>query len=235
MKFGFMKHVLMNETTDGSTGGSGGSGDGGTGGQSASAGTGTGGTDGQSTGGNDLNALPEWAKTEIANLRKESAKHRTTNNELKSRLDKFETNLKKVLGDEDEDQTPPEEKLTKVTAQAEALAIHNALLELAVENGIPKDQFKYFSFLMNEKLSGLEEDQELTEDDLAEIMGQLQPVNNKPAQTSFGAGGKKNEGGTSDTVTLEAFNKMTIMQKSALYQKDKATYDRLMAESKGTK
>jgi hypothetical protein len=229
MKFFRNYHVLMNAEGDSGTGGGGASGDGGTGGQSQQTNQSN---SGGKSGSGSIDELPEWAKNEIKSLRGESAKHRTTNNELKSKLDGFEQILKKagLVNDEIVD---PEKALSSVTAQAEALAINNALMEIALDNGLPKEQFKYFSFLMNEKLAELEEGQEMTEEDLAEILEQVGTGHTtQKANSSFAGQGKERKTG-GDEVTLEAFSKMTIMQKSALYQKDQATYNRLMGEARG--
>lgn len=229
---GFRREVLMETAGDGGSGGGGtGGNDGGSGGGQGSGNQndkGDGGNGG--SGSNDVNALPEWAKKEIQSLRQESAKHRTTNKELSTKLGTFEAALKKAGLMEDE--TPPEKKLEQVTTQAEQLAIHNALLEIAVENGVSKENFKYFSFLMNEKLAELSDDEELSEEDLNEILTQVQ-TGKGSANSSFGGGKGKGKGDEGNSgVTLEEFAKMGIMAKSALYQKDAATYNRLVGEAK---
>jgi hypothetical protein len=229
MKFFKNYHVLMNTEGEASTGGGGTGGEGGTGGQVQNTQQNAGA--GQKSSGNSVDELPEWARNEIKSLRNEAAGHRTSNKELKTKLDTFEQALKKAgLVNED---LPPEKQLETVTAQAETLAIQNALLEIAVENGVPKDQFRYFSFLMNEKLGELGDDEELTEEALTEVLEMVNTAGaGKGSATSSFTGNGKDKGGGSDEVTLEAFSKMTIMAKSKLYQTDKATYDRLMSEAK---
>lgn len=230
IRLGFQRNILMDENGEGGTGGGGAGGsDGGSGSGSGSGNQG--GKDGGGSGSNSLNDLPEWAQNEIKSLRGESAKHRTANKELSSKLNTFETAMKKAGLLEDE--TPPEKKLESVTSQAEALAVQNALLEIAVEHGVSKDNFKYFSFLMNEKLAELKDDEELTEEQLTEILDQVSTGNKGSGNSSFGGGKGKGKGNEEQTgPTLEEFTKMGIMAKSTLFQKDSATYNRLVAEAK---
>jgi hypothetical protein len=189
----------------------------------------------QGTGANDLTALPEWAQKELKSLRGESAKYRTDNKGLKERLDNFEKNLKKVLGGEEEDDEAPEVKIEKLQGHAQSLEVRTAFMEIAIENSISKDEYEYFEFLMGKALNGLGEDEEMSEEALNEIIAKCKSSEKKPADSSVNNGqqgkGQKKESG----VTVEEFAKMSMTQKSELFQKNRELYNSLFEQAKSKK
>jgi hypothetical protein len=184
----------------------------------------------------DLNSLPEWAQKELKSLRGESAKYRTDNKGLKDRLDNFEKNLKKVLGGEEEgDDEAPEVKIEKLQGHAQSLEVKTAFMEIAIENSISKAEYEYFEFLMGKALNGLKDDEELTEEALEEIISKCKTSEKKPAQSSVN-NGQDGKGQKKDSsVSVEEFAKMTMTQKSALFQKNRELYNSLFEQAKSKK
>lgn len=239
------KHILMNQAGegDGGSGGgnpppekkpsTGGEGDKGQGtGDAGKKGEG----EGQGSGNVDVSAFPKEAQDLIKSLRAENAKHRTDKNNLASRMEKIEKGLKGFLGEESEEDKDPEVKLSKIQSEHEALSVRTAILELALEHGIGKDDLEFFEFKMSKKLSSLDEGEELSEDAFSEILGSIKGRGNagekKPASSSAGAGKKPDQGGSNDEVTLEQFAKMGMLEKSELYRTKPDLYNKLMGESK---
>jgi hypothetical protein len=186
----------------------------------------------------DVDKLPESAKKLIKSLRDENAKHRTKNKELGEGQGK----LKKALveaGIIEDDEVAPEEKVAGLSQQLQGAQMRTALLEAALEHSVPKESLKYFQFLVAERLEALEDDGELSQDDIAEI-----------AQEAIGKGGagKAASGGNSSVkgskappaggdsrVTVDQFDAMTILEKSDLYTKKPEVYQQLFTESKAKK
>lgn len=246
MLFGTRKFMLQNEAGEGGSGG-GGAGDdknkGGSGNPHAE-GTGDSGKkddkgEGQGSGNFDVSTLPKEAQDMIKSLRAENAKHRTDKNALSARMEKIEKGLKGFLGEESDEDKDPEVKLSKIQSEHEALSVRTAILELALEHGIGKEDLEFFEFKMSKKLSSLAEGEELSEDAFAEILGSIKGRagngGKAPANSSSGAGKKPDQGGSGDEVTLEQFSKMGMLEKSALYQTKPDLYNKLMADSKNSK
>lgn len=252
--FGNRLHRLMDKAGDD------GGGDGGTGGANNSAdpggqGSGKEGDDGQDpdgqkadSGNDDPGDTSGWTAEQWAahakELRKENAKHRTANKELKTevtalnnRFSQLEGGLKKLFGDDDDELTP-EQKLEEVSSQNAELQFQAALNEAALEHGVGKADLKYFRFLVSEEVNGLKEGEELSEEALADLAKQAK-AKSAPNKTSVsnkdGTTDKDPEGGDDGDVTLAEFNKMGIGEKSLLYQKNKDLYVKLSAEAKAAK
>lgn len=232
--------MLMNAQDDnGSGGGGSGEGDKNKGGGS-DGGTGGSADDGKNggTGGKlDLTTLPKEVQDLIGDLRKENAKYRTEGKKTSDRLSQIEAALKKVTGDGEDEETP-EQKLSKLSNLHEAAEVRSSMLEIALGNGITKDQFEYFEFLMSKKLSALEEDGELEESDLEEIIGKVKAGQKREAGNTSVDDDKskqKNPGGSSEEVTLDQFTKMGMIQKSKLYNEKPELYNKLVAEAKSKK
>lgn len=182
----------------------------------------------------EISDLPQGAQKLIKDLRAENAKHRTSNNNLSTEMEKFKTGLKGLFGEGDDD-VDPAKQLETVTGNYESAVTRNAILELAVENGISgKENLEYFEFLMNKSLSSLKEGEEMTEETLAEIVAQSVPTKG-PANTSTKNDGDNDNGGADDKddeVTQEEFNKMGMTQKSLLYRQKPELYKKLLAGAK---
>lgn len=193
--------------------------------------------DNTDSGGQGLSWTDEQ-KAYIESLRKENAKYRTKAKELETqytglndRFSKVEKGLKGLFGESEEEVTP-EEQLEYLTAQNENLVLNSALTEAALEYGIGKEDFTYFKFLVQERLAGLEEDGELTEEDLDAIA--------KEARRGKSAASTSVEGGTpppesTGGITLEQFQAMGINEKSALFGKNEALYKQLVAQDRASK
>jgi len=178
----------------------------------------------------EVSGLPEEAQKMLKDLRAENAKHRTTNNNLTSKMEKFESGLKNMFGDGEDDEDPSA-KLEALQGNYESAVTRSAILELALENGISgKENLEYFEFLMGKSLNSLEEGEELTEEKISDIVSKSVPTKGS-ANTSTkkdGAGDKKPDE-SSDEVTQEQFNKMGMTQKSLLYRTKPELYKQLMA------
>lgn len=180
--------------------------------------------DGDDPGPGDKEFSPEAQKI-IKDLRTENAKRRTDNNNFKTRMEKIEGGLKSMFDDDDE--STPEEKLKKVSDDKDQLAVRNSLMSIAIENGIGKDDYEYFEFLMSKRLGKLEEGQELSEEDLDSVLDSIKSRKaGADTSTGDGGGGKPPAGGASE-VTQAEFDKMGITAKSLLYQQKPDLYNKL--------
>jgi len=183
--------------------------------------------------GNSIDSLPEWAQTEIRGLRKESARHRNDNKSLSERLGHIEGGLKKMVGGEDTEDTP-EQQMQSLSDTNEGLSFTNAVLALSIEHGVPQDNVEYFSFLMEKTLESLEDDQELSEEEVLAVIQKVKGQGRAAGNSSVDDGKAPSPGGTSD-VTLEQFSAMTVLEKSELYRKKPDVYKKLFAQAKQKK
>ena len=199
-------------------------------------------TDDEEQSASDPGGWNEQQKAYIESLRKESGKYRKKAKELDSkvstvtnRLSKFEKGLKSLFGGADDENVDPEEKIGQLSQALQAKELENSITELAYEHGIPKEDKEYFEFLMQKRLSSLGEDEELGEDDVAEIAKQAK-AKRGASSSSVGTGSKPNaEGAGAGTVDLKTFKKMSITERSALYGKNPKLYESLLAEARETR
>lgn len=186
----------------------------------------------------------------VEKLRTENAKSRTKANDLESkhtalsdRFSKMEGGLKKLFGEDDE--TSPEEKVSNLQSQNEALQTKVALNELAIENNLTGQDAKFFSFLVNEKLSELTEEEELSEEQITELVTQAK-ARNASSSTSVNANGNgagnttPKPAGTGDgpedgPYTYEKYLGMNLTEKSALFGKSPELYKQFLAKEKAAK
>jgi hypothetical protein len=182
----------------------------------------------------DDDLTPEEYKKQIKKLRAENAKRRLKEKKNAEKMNKFEKALKVLGGDDDDDD--PDKKLDAITSDYESAVTRTAVLELALENGISgSENLEYFEFLMGKALNSLDEGDEMTEEQLEEILEKCSAKGGgEKANTSTrdkGKGKKKPEGDQNGEVTQEEFDKMGMMGKSALYQKNPELYEKLRANS----
>lgn len=194
----------------------------------------------------DESKWDEKTKAYIAKLRGESAKHRTKAKELGSKLTQTEAQKKAILkaaGIEDESESP-EVKLQAATSEKHALTFRNATLELALENGIAKDDVEYFQFLIEKRAAGLKDDEELSDEQMAGIIADVKKRGGKGAGNtsvgqgkgaSGGTGGSPNPEGTNTAVTLDQFCKMNMSEKTKLYGQNADLYNQLMSQAREAK
>lgn len=200
-------------------------------------GTGAGADDGGADGEGASFKTVEEAAAEIAKLRKENAKNRIKNKGLegsvKSLNDKFDA-LKKAFGGED-DEKDPEEKVKDLQSQNQALALELSVSKLSKAHEIPAAQDKYFKFLLAEKFESLKDGEEVSDEDIAAIAAEVKKVSataGAAASTSVGAGKKKDADNGAGAMTVEQFVKMNVGEKSQLYTKNPAEYNRLFSSAK---
>lgn len=191
--------------------------------------------------GEDDSKWDDKTKALIKKLRNENAKHRTKGKELASTLKTEKERSKAILkaaGVDVEDEKP-EEKIEKLTNSTNELAFRNTILEVAIEHGVPKDKVKYFTFLVQEATSALEEGEELSEDDVKALAKEAKGMQKKKANSSIN-GAEGDEGGDpppaeGDKITLDSFCSMSITEKSKLYEKQPAVYEALAKQAKAKK
>ena len=201
--------------------------------------------------GSDL-GFTEKQKVYITSLRKESASYRTKSKDLESkhtalenRFSKFETGLKNLFGGE-ESKLTPEQKLEQLSDHSDAVELKNAILETAVKSGVAGDDYDYFEFLLQKKAEGLKEDEELSDDQIAEVVAQVKnkskPAEQQKPNTSTSIGTKALVDGQvppnpvvpggPQEVTVESFSKMSMTEKSELYSKNQPLYESLLKAAK---
>jgi hypothetical protein len=198
---------------------------------------------GDPSGALDESKLDEKTKAYIAKLRKENASHRTKNKELASKFKGSEEQKKAILkaaGLLEEEK--PEEKLQAASAANNSLAFRNAILETAVEHGIPKDKLKYYQFLVSEAMEEVAEGEELSDEKLAEIVAECKKGGSGKAANStvikLDKDGKPvtpPPPGESGKMTLEKFCSLSMVEKSKLYQTSPAVYEEFMNLAKSKK
>ncbi len=195
----------------------------------------------------DLSKQPKAVQKLIQKLRTENAGLRTKNKDSSTK----QAAIKKLLveaGLAEDDSVEPEEQVKTLTAQTTALGVRNAILEACVEHGVGKDHKKFFEFLVTQELEALGEDDELTDERIAELAEEakgMKAAGSGARSTSVtkkkdekGKGNEGNpppEGGGDTEVTLDKFVRMNVLEKSDLYRKKPELYDRLKkeAQSKG--
>jgi hypothetical protein len=181
-------------------------------------------------------ADPVKAKAEIKRLRDEAKKHRLKSKGLESELSGVKAtlgSLKKALGGE-QDEVDPVEALRTVQQQKEQLEVELSISQLERDNDIPKEQSEFFRFLLGKSMNELEEGEELDQDAIDAIKAKLPSTGGSTSSTGLGSKkpGAKPPAAGGTTITVEAFAKMTAAQKSELYTKDAATYNRLFSEAR---
>ena len=190
----------------------------------------------------DESKLDEKTKAYLAKLRGENAKHRLKSKDLTSKLDAEQVRVKSILkaaGIEDPSEKP-EEQVKALTSTSENLAFNNAVLEMALEHGIPAGQVKYFKFLVSEAASALGENDELSEEDILKLATEAKKGAAPAGKANTGLGGA---GGSvkppppeiPGAISLDEFCRMSITEKSVLYTKNVDLYTKLLTEAKAKK
>lgn len=191
----------------------------------------------------DEEKLDGKTKAYLAKLRKENAGHRTKNKELVSKLGVSEAQKKAILkaaGIEDESESP-EEKVKSLTADSQQLAFRTAILESAVEHGIGKDNLEFYEFLVAKAVEGLKEGEELSDEAMEAIITKVKKAagGKGGANTSVGTGADGKGGKTppdpnskTGEITLEKFIRMSVTEKSKLYETNLDLYTTLMAQAR---
>lgn len=183
-----------------------------------------------------VDSLPQEAQDLIKSLREENASHRTKNNNLSTRLESIEKGFKTMFGGESEGQElTPEQQIEQLQGGYENLSYENAVMGLAYENGIPMENYEYFNFLMGKAVNGLEEGQELSEEDLLQVIQKSKGFNATmdDSNTSVdGNNGNNDPNQQSGEITLSSFTNMSVVEKSELYRKNPAVYNSLMKQAR---
>lgn len=190
--------------------------------------------DDEGSGDDDGDLSQEDLKKLVAKLRKENATHRAKNKSLEDSFTSVKGELGKVkaalnIKDDEED---PKTALSKLQAQNESQQMDLAISNLAIENGISKDQLKFFKFLLAEKFEELEEGVEISDDDISEVVQQVKGASSGKKQNSTGSDGKPPKPNTPAEVTAEQFASMTLAERTEVYDKNPTLYDQLMAKTR---
>lgn len=175
------------------------------------------------------------AMAEIKRLRKENAERRTKGKALEERLNAMEGTfgkMKQAMGLKDETEVSPEEMIHNLQAEKQALIMELGLSEIANESGIPPEFQRYFKFLMAEKIQELETGESLDETVIDEIINSVRMIAGRKIDSSTGIQTSSMPNPqVSPGVTLEQFSKMNVGERSALFMKNQALYQSLMAEA----
>lgn len=174
----------------------------------------------------DLDKLDEKTREYIKSLRKESGKYRTEAKDAKAKLKSVETAIGAV-GEE-----TPEAKAARVAAEREQVIFDNAVLNNAIEFGVPKESMKYFKYLIAEAAQSLGDSEELSAEKIAEFAKEAKAKSVKvPASTTVTAPGAATPAPASGdpALTAEQFAKLGFNDKCKLYEKNAQQYEQLMA------
>lgn len=175
----------------------------------------------------DFNTLPADVQAYIRDLRNENKTHRTNLNNAKTENESFKNRMKAFFG-ESEDDVPVEEQLETATSAYESMAIESQITNIAYMNGVPPEKLEYFQFKMSKALNELEEGEELTEEDLEAVINECRAgTQNTMANSSIDSGNRAPSGNANDGISQEEFNRMSVVEKSVLYQKNPDLYNRL--------
>lgn len=180
----------------------------------------------------DESTLDPKTKAFVQKLRRENAKHRTTAKNLGTRLSVFESGLKKLVGGEG-DERSTEDKLAELTQENESRAFKTAVLEAAMDHGVSKEEREFFEFKVGKRLVSLKEGEELTDEDFADIAKEVKKSSGggNKVRTSVDDDKAGNPNGKGE-MTVDQFVQLGVIAKSALYDKNRALYDKLFAEAK---
>lgn len=184
---------------------------------------------GEENGADKSKEKPTEDDSEVKKLRAEAAKWRTKVRELESQI----TGIKKSIGAES-DEVDPAAKLQEIQAQNEQLQVELSIAQLSRDHGISSDEDDYFRYLLGKKLESLQEDEEVSEDDLTEIVSKAKKtVGGKKESTGLDPlkNGGKPKPSDGNALTVQQFAKMNTVEKSALFIKDRGAYDRLFGEA----
>jgi hypothetical protein len=188
--------------------------------------------------------LSEKTKKYLQKLRGENAKHRTKAKESEGKVSKLESDiaslkkgLKSALGIQDDEDVDPAQEVEALKGTNASLALNSAIAESAIEHGIPKEHYGYFRFLMSEQVGALKDGEDLTEEQVSKIVGEVKALGGvKKASTGVG-GGSGNGGGNpppaggGGEVTVEQFKKMSTLEQTLLLEKNPQLYERLRKEA----
>ena len=180
-----------------------------------------------------IDAWPEDAQAEIKRLREEAKSRRLENKKINDRLQKMEKGLKSAFGDESTDENP-EEKIKRISEEREAINERIAILDICAEHGIAKKDRAYLRFQLQNAAEGLEEGEQITEEIMQDIVKEVKSRSKsekKEANSSVKGPPKEGENAGNQAITkedVENFKKMTIAEKTEVYDKSEARYEKLM-------
>ena len=183
-----------------------------------------------------IESLPQAAQDIIKNLRTENGKYRTERNNSNTSLETIKSQINSIFGGES-DKGTPEEQLSAMQGQFESASYDNAVIGMAYESGIPKDNFEYFSFLVQKETNALSEGQELSDEALDSIVQKAKGFggNNNANSSVNGTTTTNNDPQTQTGMTLDSFTSMSLTEKSELYRKSPEIYNTFMKQAREKK
>lgn len=187
-------------------------------------------------GGNfDIGSLDPRAQQYIKQLRKENAQRRTEANQLKTQFEDLTGRIKSVFGEE-KNEAPVEQQLGQLQSTAETLAFQNAVLNMAVTNGIGAEGLPYMQFLLSQASESLEEGEEMDEDAIASIIEEVRSKTGggRPGMGATSVNAPRGNASQQAEVTPEQFASMSLSEKTDLYRKNQNLYERLNQASRNT-
>ncbi len=177
----------------------------------------------------------------IAKLRKENASRRTASKALEEKVTKMQeqfSGIGKALGLTTEE--TPEKRIEALQETANAAQGQAQLYKVALDKGIPGEDVEFFSYLVEKAAGQLADGAEMSEETLDGIVTEVKKRSAKGSATTGVGSGAGNNGVTPPTkgdneITVEAFAKMTITQKSDIFQKNRELYNSLFQQAKEKK
>jgi len=167
-------------------------------------------------------------RSENARYRKSAKDQESNAGNAKKQLNELQENLKKTLGLEED--VSPEEKVKQLKAAVESTEFEKALLEAAYEQGVPAADKDYFEFLIRKEAASLNDDEELSEEKIAEIATKVKARGSQQGGKPKGTGSPQPSDDPGPSVTAQEFAAMTVGEKSSIYQKNPQLYEKLMSE-----
>jgi hypothetical protein len=185
---------------------------------------------------------PEKLKAEIKRLRAENAKARIKNKETlqsRSALEAQINSLKKSLGVGEGDDESPEDKIAAREARIAQLEMENHLRDIETEFEIPTEHRDYFRFLLGQETAQLEEGEELEEEKFLSIVQKVKALpggsKKKGGSTGLNTDDAPGAAGGKGALTVEQFAAMSLGERTAVYNKNPAEYNRLFAAARDKK
>lgn len=180
----------------------------------------------------------------IKSLRGENARYRTEAKEAKTKLasleerfGKLEGGLKKALGQEENDEVDPATQVQALTGKVEQYELELQVRDMALEAGITdKEQYEFFRFKLGKALDGLEEGEELSDEAYSDVVASVKKLGGSGQSTTSVTKTKETKPPKDgeEAFSLDDFSKMTLMEKTELYQKDPTQYQKLMSEARAS-
>jgi len=180
----------------------------------------------------DLSKLDPSLQKYIKGLRHEAANHRTTANQIQAQFEDLQERIKSVFGEQKE-AVDPKLAVQELQQATQDLSFKNAVLETAVNHGIPASGIPYYEFLLNQAGNSLKEGEELSDEMMESILAE---VKQKSGTQMMHSSVKSPQAApsTKQDMDVNAFSKLGMAERTRLYQQNPQKYSELMDKWKKT-